>query len=167
MGVSGTPPKWWDPLKLPIIVPDFPLPIQNPWRYGKGMGIGWGPAYHKGVQNFWGVPWNHPLRSSEFWDPFFWIPWFRRCQKQKPWSQNGIRFEGRGQICWWCLVAGFRQAGDQSGHGVFQVVKWRVWWNRAILSDRKCLLCCSKNDQNDWMKTHKNHQEEIHLWVMV
>lgn len=27
------------------------------------MGIGWGPAYHKGVQNFWGVPWNHPLRS--------------------------------------------------------------------------------------------------------
>ena len=34
-----------------------------------------------GVHNFWGVPWNHPLRSSEFWDPFFLNPLVQKMPK--------------------------------------------------------------------------------------
>lgn len=91
------------------------------------MGIGWGPAYHLlGSKTFEGCPDIHPLRSSEFWDPFFLDSLGSEdgeTMQKTLVLKTGIRFEGRGQICWWCLVAGFRQAGDQSGHRVFQVVK--------------------------------------------
>ena len=52
VGFSGTPRTFWAPY--------FSYTYQkNPWRYGNGMGIVWGPAYHTGVPCPWESRVNH------------------------------------------------------------------------------------------------------------